>query len=147
MTLYNAQVHRLTFTTTFSRVLSHQLAGPRTLNPASAIPDDMTNPPEPVSFPNLLLRQLDVLCKQTDGKLRISQSRYKRQLLGNFPTHAPIPPGTTRLFDRLAAQMTESSRMENVHLTNLLPKTVGPFKFVAVAPDTITMDWNGIHNT
>lgn len=65
--VYSAQVHRSTSTTSFCLVLSPQLPGPATLNPDTATPEDMTEPIEPISFQKRLLRQLDVLRKQTEA--------------------------------------------------------------------------------
>lgn len=74
----NDQVHRSTFTTPFSLVWSQQPPGPSTQNQASAFPNDFTEPPEPISFRDLFLRQLNLVHKQTDAKLKTAQACYRR---------------------------------------------------------------------
>lgn len=61
---YNVQVHLSTRMIFFSSVLSHQLLGPNTAIPTSAIPDDKTESSQPQNFCSRFMRQWDFLSKK-----------------------------------------------------------------------------------
>lgn len=76
---YSVQAHRTTVTTPISLVLSYQPPGLTTLDPSSAFPDNMTQPPEPICFQNRFLRPLDFLCKQMDARRKTAQACYNHK--------------------------------------------------------------------
>lgn len=107
---HNAQVHKSTCTTPFSLTLSQQPAGPTTSNQAPVIPDNMTEPPNPLSIRSYFLRQLDILHKQTDSKIAAAKARYKRNFDRIVREGAVSRPGQSVFIDGHPTQMTESAR-------------------------------------
>lgn len=63
------------------------------------------------------------------------------------PTDAAIYSGQHVFVESRTAQLTVSARIANEPLTNIMPKTLSPFKTISTTPDIVTVDENGIHNT
>lgn len=144
---HSTQFHPSTGTTPFTLVLSRQPPGPTTLYPASDSPDNMTGELESVSFRNRFFYQLDILRKETDAKHKKAQAHYKRNFDRTIWRMPQLQLREHVFFDIPLVQMTESARMAGAHLTKSLQKTVVQFKVISVAPDTVTLDDNGILNT
>lgn len=71
-------------TTSFILVLSRQPGRTITLSSRRVIPDRMTGLPEPFSFPNRLVRQLDIHCKQKHARRTPAQACYSCSLTGPY---------------------------------------------------------------
>lgn len=142
---YSTQIHWSTGPTPFNSIFSSATmpkdAGPSKLHPVWYDKATGAN-----SF-RKSFRQLDVLHKQRDAKLRTSQAHYNHNLNRTVSHMLQFHPLQRVFVDRPQAQMTDSGRMANAFLTKLMLKTLGPFKVISVTPDTVTLDEKGIHNT
>lgn len=75
---HSAQIHWSTGSTSFSVVLFSQPPHMLAIYPTSSTSDDMTKPPEPISFQKQLLLALAVVYRQVDTKPNVEQGHYKR---------------------------------------------------------------------
>lgn len=75
---YIAKVHKSAGMTPFSLVLARQAPGKTTSSPSTPIPNEMLHPLDPLLFHSCFVRQIDVLKKQTDAKLKTAEGRYDR---------------------------------------------------------------------
>lgn len=78
-----------------------------------------------------------------DAKLVNTRTRYKRTFERTARDTPQFYPGQHVFVNIPPGQMTESTRMENALITDLLSKTLRPFKVISATVYTITVDENG----
>lgn len=84
---YNRRIHRSMRTEPVSLVLSCQPPGPTRLITANTISDDLTEPPEPISFQKKLFGQRNVPHKQTGAKQKTDDAPTSETLVELSDAH------------------------------------------------------------